>query len=67
MRSPTPIFAERDMILVDAHAGEEAEPVIVDRAMERRLDSEDFVLTAGPAAMRARYPHNYNGSSAESE
>jgi len=55
------------MILVDAHAGEEAEPVIVDRAMERRLDSKDFVLTAGPAAMRARYPHNYNGSSAESE
>jgi hypothetical protein len=55
------------MILVDAQAGEEAEPVIVDRAMERRLDSEDFVLTAGPAAMRARYPHGFNGSSAESE
>jgi DNA-binding HxlR family transcriptional regulator len=50
---------ERGMILVDARTGEEAEPVVVDRASGRRLDTEDYVFAAGPAAspaMRARYP-----------
>jgi hypothetical protein len=49
--------------LVDAMTGEEAEPMVVDRNMERGLDSEDLVVTAGPAAMRARYPHSFNSSS----
>ncbi|MEZ0071348.1 hypothetical protein [Planotetraspora sp. GP83] len=46
------------MILVDAEIGEEVEPVVVDRATGRRVDGDDFVFTAGPAAgeiMRARY------------
>ncbi|AGP52518.1 winged helix-turn-helix transcriptional regulator [Streptomyces rapamycinicus] len=50
---------ERAMILVDAHTGEEAEPVVVDARTGRSLaDSEMYVFTAGPAAseaMRARY------------
>jgi DNA-binding HxlR family transcriptional regulator len=44
---------ERSMILVDAVTGEEAEPVLVDRATGRRLDGNDFVFTAGPAASAA--------------
>ncbi|WP_327367024.1 winged helix-turn-helix transcriptional regulator [Streptomyces sp. NBC_01217] len=50
---------DRAMILVDAHTGEEAEPVVVDAHTGQKLDdSEAFVFTAGPAAseaMRARY------------
>jgi hypothetical protein len=46
------------MILVDAHSGEEVEPV-VDAKTGRRLDDSDtYVFTAGPAAsdgMRHRY------------
>ncbi|CAN5715748.1 helix-turn-helix domain-containing protein [soil metagenome] len=45
--------AERSMILVDAETGQEAEPVLVDRATGRRVDGEDFVFTAGPAASQA--------------
>jgi DNA-binding HxlR family transcriptional regulator len=44
---------ERSMILVDAATGEEAEPVLVDRATGRRVDGDDFVFTAGPAASAA--------------
>jgi DNA-binding HxlR family transcriptional regulator len=54
--------ADRSMILVDAASGVEADPVIVDRATGRRLDSDDFVFTAGPAAsepFRKRYPHTF--------
>ncbi|WP_208615429.1 winged helix-turn-helix transcriptional regulator [Streptomyces rubellomurinus] len=51
--------AERSMILVDAHSGEEVEPVVVDAKTGRRLDdSTAYVFTAGPAAsdaMRSRY------------
>ena len=51
--------AERSMILVDAHTGEEVEPVVVDAGTGRRLDdSSAYVFTAGPAAsdaMRDRY------------
>lgn len=49
---------ERSMILVDSETGQEVEPVIVDAATGRRLDSPDFVFAAGPAAgavMRERY------------
>jgi DNA-binding HxlR family transcriptional regulator len=49
---------QRSMVLVDAHTGAEAEPVVVDRATGRRLDDPDFVFTAGPAAsqpFRDRY------------
>ncbi|MFD8339299.1 winged helix-turn-helix transcriptional regulator [Streptomyces solisilvae] len=49
---------KRSMILVDAETGEEVEPVVVDQATGRRVDTEEFVFTAGPAAseaMRARY------------
>lgn len=45
--------AERSMILVDAATGEEAEPVLVDRKTGRRVDGDDFVFTAGPAASAA--------------
>ncbi|MFC4943936.1 winged helix-turn-helix transcriptional regulator [Pseudonocardia sp. GCM10023141] len=50
--------AARSMILVDAATGVEADPVIVDRVTGRRLDGDDFVFAAGPAAsepFRARY------------
>lgn len=51
--------AERSMILVDAHSGEEVEPVVVDAKTGRRLDdSGTYAFTAGPAAsdaMRNRY------------
>ncbi|WP_422771217.1 winged helix-turn-helix transcriptional regulator [Plantactinospora sp. WMMC1484] len=49
---------ERSMILVDRATGAEADPVVVDRLTGRRLDGDDFVFTAGPAAgptMRSRY------------
>jgi DNA-binding HxlR family transcriptional regulator len=50
--------ADRSMILVDAATREEVEPVLVDRATGRRVDGDDFVFTAGPAAsapFRDRY------------
>jgi DNA-binding HxlR family transcriptional regulator len=54
---------ERSMILVNAKTGEEADPVVVDATTGRRLDDSDaFMYTSGPAAsaaMRARYPHNF--------
>ena len=40
--------------------GKEAEPVLVDRTTGRRVDGDDFVFTAGPAAspaFRDRYAH----------
>ncbi|MET7312181.1 winged helix-turn-helix transcriptional regulator [Streptomyces sp. NPDC005134] len=50
---------ERSMILIDAHSGEEVEPVVVDAKTGRRLDdSGAYVFTSGPAAsdaMRNRY------------
>ncbi|SED23304.1 hypothetical protein SAMN05216532_3885 [Streptomyces sp. 2231.1] len=50
--------AERSMILIDTHSGEEVEPV-VDAKTGRRLDDSDtYVFTVGPAAsdaMRHRY------------
>lgn len=51
--------ADRSMILVDAETGEEAEPVLVDRTTGRRVDNEEFVFAAGPAASQGfidRYP-----------
>lgn len=54
--------AQRSMILVDAVTGQEAEPVVVDSVTGRRLDGDDFVFTAGPAAsepFRARYPQEF--------
>ncbi len=41
---------DRSMVLVDATTGVEADPVVVDRATGRRVDGEDFVFAAGPAA-----------------
>jgi len=52
--------SERSMILVDAATGEEAEPVLVDRATGRRVDGDDFVFTAGPAA-GAPFRDRYSG------
>ena len=55
--------SQRSMVLVDAETGREAEPVLVDRGTGRRVDGDDFVFTAGPAAskpFRDRYatrPH----------
>ncbi|MET0134316.1 MAG: helix-turn-helix domain-containing protein [Kibdelosporangium sp.] len=49
---------QRSMILVDSETGEEVEPVVVDRATGRRVDTEKYVFAAGPAAsesMRSRY------------
>ncbi|GAA5017973.1 winged helix-turn-helix transcriptional regulator [Actinopolymorpha pittospori] len=50
--------AERSMVLVDAATGVEVDPVLVDRTTGRRVDNENFVFTAGPAAsesFRTRY------------
>jgi len=50
---------QRSMILLDEATGIEAEPVMVDQLTHRRVDTNEFVFTAGPAAstaMRARYP-----------
>ncbi|MGP4012765.1 winged helix-turn-helix transcriptional regulator [Streptomyces sp. 4N124] len=49
---------KRSMILVDRESGEEVDPVVVDRTTGRRVDTDEFVFTHGPAAseaMRARY------------
>ncbi len=49
---------QRSLILVDVTTGEEAEPVVVDRATGRRVDTTGYAFTAGPAAseaLRARY------------
>ena len=46
------------MVLVDAQTGVAADPVTVDAKTGRRVDGDDFVFTAGPAAsppFRARY------------
>ena len=53
--------AKRSMILVDAETGIEAEPIVVDRVTGRRVDREDFVFAAGPAAgkpFRDRYTNS---------
>lgn len=42
----------RSMVLVDRDTGIEAEPVVVDSATGRRVDGDDFVFTAGPAASK---------------
>lgn len=42
----------RSMVLVDRDTGVEAEPVVVDRTTGRRVDGDEFVFTAGPAARR---------------
>jgi DNA-binding HxlR family transcriptional regulator len=41
---------QRSMILVDRDTGAEAEPVVVDLTTGRRVDGDEFVFTAGPAA-----------------
>lgn len=41
---------DRSMVLVDAATGVEADPVVVDRATGRRVDNDEYVFTAGPAA-----------------
>ena len=49
---------ERSMILVNAETGEEVTPVLVDSSTGARVDGQDYVFTAGPAAspvMRKRY------------
>lgn len=50
---------QHSVVLVDAHSGEQVEPVVVDARTDRRLDDSDaYVFTAGPAAgdaMRNRY------------
>jgi DNA-binding HxlR family transcriptional regulator len=38
------------LLIVDAKTGEEADPIVVDRATGRPLASPDFALAAGPAA-----------------
>jgi DNA-binding HxlR family transcriptional regulator len=43
---------QRSMVLVDAHTGAEAEPVVVDQRTGRRVDGPDFLFTAGPAASK---------------
>ncbi|MGW3633552.1 winged helix-turn-helix transcriptional regulator [Streptomyces sp. NPDC005122] len=56
---------ERAMILVDARTGAEVDPVVVDRTTGRRVDTDEFVFTAGPAAseaMRTRYTDPVNGA-----
>ncbi|MEV7095363.1 helix-turn-helix domain-containing protein [Amycolatopsis sp. NPDC051045] len=45
--------ADRSMILVDSETGVEAEPVLVDAKTGRRVDGEEFVFAAGPAASAA--------------
>ena len=40
----------RSVELVDAETGVPADPVLVDRATGRPLDSPDFVYAPGPAA-----------------
>ncbi len=45
--------SQRSMVLVDAETGEEADPIVVDRATGRPVDGGDFVFTAGPAASQA--------------
>lgn len=55
--------AERSMILVDAATGQEADPVLVDRGTGRRVDGDDFVFAAGPAAS-APFRDRYRAGSA---
>jgi DNA-binding HxlR family transcriptional regulator len=44
---------QRSMILVDAETRTEVDPVVVDSRSGRRVDGEDFVFAAGPAASQA--------------
>jgi DNA-binding HxlR family transcriptional regulator len=44
---------QRSMILVDAETGDEVDPVMVDSKTGRRVDGDDFVFAAGPAASAA--------------
>jgi hypothetical protein len=48
------------MVLVDAETGNEAEPVVVDRATGERVDGPNFVFTAGPAASKP-FQDRYQG------
>jgi DNA-binding HxlR family transcriptional regulator len=43
---------KRSMILVDADTGVEVDPVVVDSISGRRVDSDEFVFTAGPGASK---------------
>ena len=45
--------ADRSMILVDAATGDEVTPVLVDEKTGRRVDGDDHVFAAGPAASKA--------------
>lgn len=50
---------QRSMVLVDRDTGELLEPVVVDQGTGRRVDAQNCVFVAGPAAgsaMRGRYP-----------
>ncbi|MFF3033369.1 winged helix-turn-helix transcriptional regulator [Streptomyces rubiginosohelvolus] len=50
---------DRSVILVDEETGQEVDPVVVDRATGRRVDSAGFVFARGPKAgeqVAARYP-----------
>lgn len=51
---------DRSMVLVDAETGNEAEPVVVDRATGQRVDGPNFVFTAGPAASKP-FQDRYQG------
>lgn len=43
---------QRSMVLVARDTGIEAEPVVVDSATGQRVDGDDFVFAAGPAASK---------------
>lgn len=50
---------DRSVILVDEETGQEVDPVVVDRATGRRIDTASFVFARGPKAgeqVAARYP-----------
>ncbi|MFI0110570.1 winged helix-turn-helix transcriptional regulator [Streptomyces globisporus] len=50
---------DRSVILVDEETGLEVDPVVVDRATGRRIDTAGFVFARGPKAgeqVAARYP-----------
>ncbi|MFE8912128.1 winged helix-turn-helix transcriptional regulator [Streptomyces globisporus] len=50
---------DRSVILVDEETGQEVDPVVVDRATGRRIDTAGFVFARGPKAgeqVAARYP-----------
>lgn len=52
------LHEQQSMVLVDRDTGRVLEPVMVDRATGQRVDAQNSVFTAGPAAspaMRERY------------